>query len=365
MKKFAILCLIVLFNLSFLFGQSNRVKTYSESSPENENLLNRKKPRSNQTRETAKEDSPGDIIKIETDLVIVPVRISHKSGKIVSDLKKEEFKIFEDGIEQEIAFFSDEDQPFTVALVLDMSYSSAFKLSDIQEAAFAFINQLRQDDMVMIVSFDEEVRILCEPTNNRKVLRLAIEATKIASGSSVYAALETVLSTRLNSIAGRKAVVFLSDGVDTTSDATKAEKVLDTISETDVLVFPIQYDTYGDVQKSRRQNAPIFHDENDRPFVIEMPKIKGEREEDYKAANEFLNNISNNSGGRIYRVSNSTNLNQAFAFIANELRKFYSLGYYPTENTNIRDSYTLRVRVYRPNLIIRAKSSYLRKRARN
>ena len=103
--------------------------------------------------------------------------MAQRKGNAVVDLRKEDFKIFENGVEQEIAYFSDEDQPSTVALMLDMSYSSVFKLEEIQAAAWAFVSQLREDDRVMVISFAKKVQVLCEPTNNRKVLRLAIDVT--------------------------------------------------------------------------------------------------------------------------------------------------------------------------------------------
>jgi VWFA-related protein len=273
-------------------------------------------------------------------------------------VRKEEFKIFENGIEQEIAYFSNEEQPFTVALVLDMSYSSVFKLKDIQSAAFAFVNQLRQNDRVMVVSFDEKARVLCEPTNDRKVLRLAIEGSKIASGTSLYNALELVLNEKFNKIPGRKAVVLLSDGVDTSSKNITARDISRDVSGTDVLVYPIHYNTYDDVQKSRRKNAEIRYDDDDQPYVVDARPVKGERDEDYETAREFLKDIADQSGGRLYRVTSTTNLNNSFANIANELRKIYSLGYYPIETRKKGAKYAIKVRVYRPNLNVHARGGY-------
>ncbi len=181
---------IVLLFFNNVFGQSGRVPVYSESSPE--------KTDEKLDKQAVIEKTDGkldeDVIRIETDLVIIPAQISQRGGKPVTNLKKEEFKVFENGKEQDIAYFSNEQQPFTVALVLDMSYSSVFKLQEIQNAALTFVNQLRQNDKVMIVSFDEKVNVLCEPTDNRKVLKLAIEGAKIASGTSLYSAIDVVLS---------------------------------------------------------------------------------------------------------------------------------------------------------------------------
>jgi VWFA-related protein len=353
MRKFTPAVFIILLAFVVSPAQSGRTKTYSESSPQ-----------SNKTEtetEAPKKLEAGDddVIRIETDLVVIPVQISKGNGKPVSDIKKEEFKIFENGVEQEVAYFSSDDQPFTVALVLDMSYSSVFKLSEIQSAALAFIDQLRENDKVMVVSFDEKVNVLCEATNNRKALRLAIEGARIASGTSFYSALDLVLNEKFRRIEGRKAVVLFSDGVDTSSQKITSADILSKIGASDVLIYPIQYDTYDDVQKNRKENSQVFYDDNNRPYIVQTPKIKGEREEDYEKANEFLKEISDQTGGRVYSVSSTTNLNRAFQNIAEELRKIYSLGYYPSTTRKIGVRYAVNVRVYRPNLKIRAKDSYV------
>lgn len=360
MRNFAKIGFIVLILISPLFGQAGRVPVYSESSSDK----NIEKEGKQSPIEKTKENND-EVIRIETDLVIIPAQISQRSGKPVTDITKEEFKIFENGKVQEIAYFSNEEQPITVALVLDMSYSSVFKLQEIQNAALTFVNQLRENDKVMVVSFDEKARVLCEPTSNRKVLKLAIEGAKIASGTSLYSALDLVLNEKFNTVTGRKAIVLLSDGVDTSSPNLTANDVLMEIAETDVLVYPIQYNTWNDVQKSRKNSAQVFYDEDDRPYSVEMPRKKGEREEDYKAANGFLKEISNQTGGRVYRVSSNTNLNQAFANIADELRKVYILGYYPSEEKKVGVRYSIKVRVYRPNLFIRARNGYIRQPDRN
>lgn len=365
MKRLAVIGFILLFGFCLLPAQSRRVSVYSESSPLSDKIKTKISVQKDETIESTNEKKnkdENDVIRVDTDLVVIPTQISSRDGKWVAGLKKEEFKIFENGIEQEIAYFSAEEQPFTVALVLDMSYSSIFKLEEIQTAAFAFINQLREKDKVMVISFDEKARVLCEPTNNRKILRLAIEATKIQSGTSVYTALDLALNQKLNQISGRKAVVLLSDAVDTSSQNLAADDILKSVGDSDVLIYPIQYDTYNDVQKTRKETAQVFYDENDRPIVVETPKKKGEREEDYKIADNFLHELADMTGGRVDKVSSTTNLNQAFARIADELRKIYSLGFYPSDKNKVGVRYALKIRVYRPNLLVRARSNYFWKK---
>lgn len=352
---------LIFFSLTLsISAQSGRTKGYSESTARNEKrkIAAAPAPAAADTPKARTDPADLDVIKIETDLVTIPVRVTDKSGRAITNIKQEEFKIFENGVEKEIAYFSDVDEPFTVALMLDMSYSSVFKLADIQDAAKKFVAQLRPGDKVMVVSFAEKPIVLCEATNDRKVLDIAIEGARIASGTSLYTALDVVLNEKLKRVTGRKAIVLLSDGVDTSSKTRTAEEIEGYLSESDILLYPVRYNTYEDVQKTRRTTAPIQYDENDKPYMTDARPGKGERVEDYEAAKEFLKTAALYTGGRLHNVNSTTNLDQAFANIANELRKTYSLGYYPNSDRENGASVSIKVRVYRPDLSIRARESY-------
>ncbi len=352
------------------FGQSGRTKNYSESRATTARAKasapasiaasgNADRSTAGSTKTAGSAEQPElEVIKIDTDLVLVPFRVTDKGGRTITDIKQEEVKIFENGEERDIAYFSDIDQPFTVALVLDMSYSSVFKLKDIQDAAKKFVALLRPADRVMVISFAEKPIVLCEATGDRRVLNIAIEGARIASGTGLYHTLDMVLNQKLQQISGRKAVVLMSDGVDTSSKLETAASVGKDIVESDALIFPIRYDTFDDVQKNRRSTAPIQYDDDDRPYTVETKRVKGEREQDYAFAKEFLQTIAADTGGRMYNVSSTTNLDQAFANIANELRKIYSLGYYPSSERESGASFDIKVRVYRPDLNIRTKERF-------
>ena len=334
-------------------GQSGRVAGYSESKPKN--------ARTSNTSGTPADSIPKPeegVVRVETDLVTVPVRVSEKNGRAVTGINKNEFKVFENGVEQEIAYFSRDDQPFTVALALDMSYSSVFKLQEIQAAAKIFVGLLRPSDRVMVVAFAEKAEILCQPTNDRKILNLAIEGSSIASGTSLYDAFGLTIGEKLKTVPGRKAVIVLSDGVDTTSVKLKAADVEDQMTARGVIVYPIQFATFDDVRESRRKDAEVLYDDDDRPYLVESPLKKGQRESDYAEADEFFGTIASVSGGRVFRVSSRTNLDAAFSRIAEELRKIYSLGYYPPNERQPGAEYHIKIRVYRPNLTIRTRENY-------
>ncbi len=343
-------------------------------------------------------ETDSDVITVNTDMVSVPVKILDRSGRFVSGLTKENFQVLEDNQPQEIAYFSNEQQPFTVALVLDMSPSSTFKINEIQSAAMAFVNQLRPNDKVMVVAFNQDVMVLNPPTNDRDALQRAIRSTKIASGTSLYEAIDLVINQKLKKITGRKAIVLFTDGVDTTSMRATDWNNLSDALELDALVYPIEYDTFNDVQRMKNSPPVIapptsspnpsqnknpfpfpttttpFPSQNKNPFPfptttggsgnggiggIGTPSSQGTTAEDYRKADKYLNDMASRTGGRLYKADTTINLAQAFSNIAAELREYYSLGYYPAEKSKESKSHRIKVKVDKENLVVRARENYV------
>ena len=148
------------------------------------------------------------------------------------------------------------ETPFHVALVLDTSNSTTFKFDDIQDAAFAFIKQLRPDDQVMVVSFDSKVRFHCDFTNDYDALRQAIDETRTGGSTKLYEAVDKVVD-RLEQIEGRKAIVLFTDGVDTASRRANYQNTIDKVEESGALVYPIKYDTENDQQGGAPPQLPV------------------------------------------------------------------------------------------------------------
>jgi len=330
-----------------------------------------------------------DVITVDTNLVTVPVRVLDKQGRFVGGLGKEDFSVFEDNVRQEIAYFSNEQNPFTVALILDMSYSSVFKIDEIQQAALTFVTELRPNDKVMVLAFDQELHVLCEPTSDRRVINGAIVKTRISSGTSLYDAVGFVINKRFNKIEGRKAIVLFTDGVDTTSQADFYRDNLRDASELDALVYPIRYDTFADVQAIERGQKRLPDDQNTTtppigggsiptgnrnpfPFPLptgtistggssrpsRIPTGQGTTREEYALAAEYLDRMAMLTGGRVYEANSPENLSRAFSRIASELREFYSLGFYP-EGAEEGKTRKLKVKVAKPGVAVRSRDSYV------
>lgn len=403
MRKYAVLLCVALVCASVQLGFAQARRT-APASPANGKSNQRPVPKAtptpnpqNTATNTDDQSGPvdaqddGDVIHVDTQLVTIPVKVSDRKNRFFGGLKKEDFHVFEDDVEQEIAYFSNEEQPFTVALVLDMSYSTKFKIADIQAAAIAFIGQLRDQDQLMVISFDEEVHMLCEPTNDRQRLYRAIKSTKISTGTSLYDAVDMVMNERLKRIKGRKAIVLFTDGVDTTSRRAHDMSNLSDAMELDALIYPIRYDTFADVQAMNNGgtmtkvalpggvgSGTVTKDKGNPggvppqtsgslPFPLPDPAVqtgvgdsRGTSAEDYKKAEQYLNDLAIYTGGRIYLADSTANLNDAFTKIASELREFYSLGFYPKSDSTPGKKKRLKVRINdQTGLSVRARDSYV------
>lgn len=312
-----------------------------------------------------------EVIKVETNLVTIPVAVLDRDGRFVSGLGQDDFQIFEDGVQQKIEYFASVEQPFTVVLLLDVSNSTQFKIGEIQDAAITFVNQLRQNDHVMVISFDEKVRVLAQPTNNRRVLQDAIRQINFGGGTSLYEAVNYTIVQELRRIEGRKAIVLFTDGVDTTSRRATYESTLKDAEEIDAMVYPIRFDTTGFANgggnsggnyPQRRSGGSVWGQVLGAILTggnVQVGGGGGNSSGDYQRGLRYLEQLASVSGGRKFEAQTTTNLDAAFSGIAEELRRQYAIGYYPETEGQKGQRKQIKVRVDRTNAVVRAKNSYI------
>jgi Ca-activated chloride channel family protein len=292
-----------------------------------------------------------EIVRVETNLITIPVSVFDRNGLYIPNIRQSEFKIFEDGVEQEIAYFGTTDKPFTVALVLDVSPSTAYKIEEIQRAAIAFVDQLQPQDKVIVIEFDHGITVRTKPTNDRDMIYKAIKKADFGNGTSLYNAVDEAIRKQLAPIPGRKAVVLFTDGVDTTSRKNSYDSTVKYAEESDSMVFPIYYNTYFD---NRPRNTGGY------PDIFGGGIIAGVSPEDYALGRRYLEELSEVTGGRVFRPESTPGgLTKAFEGIAEELRRQYNIGFVPKEEGKRGQRRSIKVRVERPNLIIRARDSYI------
>ncbi len=333
---------------------------YSESRPFKPVLLTpgKRKKRDNkpivvETKSDNTETDGGEdeIISIDTSLVTIPVSVFDKNGIYVPHIGKKEFKIFEDGVEQQIAYFGKSDEPFTVAIVIDTSGSTQFKIEDIHWAAKLFVRQLEPRDTVIVIEFSEGVHVTAEATNDKEKIDRAIEKARFGGGTSLYRAVEFTLKKRMNKIKGRKAIVLFTDGVDTSSWRNGYESNLEDAEESDTLIYPVFYNTFlGSLSGGTVMGAP--------PMIMGGGGVRDAQAQTF--GKNFLEQLASYTGGRLFEAGRSrTLLYQAFEGIAEELRTQYSIGYSPINAGEKGERKGIKVRVYRPDLRVRARDSYI------
>ena len=314
----------------------------------------------------------GDVLRVDTSLVTVPVSVMDRYGKYIPNLRRQDFHIFDEGVEQKIAYFATVDQPFTVALVIDTSGSTHFKLEEIQDAAISFVNQLQPEDRVLVISFDDSIKVLSEATNDRNALTHAIRRTRTGGGTRLYDAVDMVIRKKLSALSGRKAVVLFTDGVDTTSRSASYSSTLREAQESDGAFYTVNYDTSHDLGNVGQGGIPTPGSTGIGIWIPGWPGGNGGKggglpggigngpaSGDYRRATEYLHELAETSGGRYYRGDTMQGISSAFAQVADELRRQYSLGYYPRQAGQPGQVRQIKVRVNQPDLVVKSRDSYV------
>ena len=299
-----------------------------------------------------------DVVKLESTLVSLPLLVSDRSGRYIPQLSANDFLLYEDGVQQKIASFGSEEVPFNVVLLLDVSPSVAGSIKDIQEAAIAFCRQLRDQDRVMVVSFDRNIHYLSDFTSDRRELEWAIRRASMGGGTSVYDAVYETVDRKLRNIEGRKALILFSDGDDTTSSRASYDDAVNLVSESDVLVYGLRYPGAGaggggrgGISWPRNQIPRII-----LPFPLPLPWPPPRRRGPFNltgsmpgangsatssavqswprrrggGGGDFMKDITAAGGGPVYDAENISDMSNVAHRIAEELRHVYVISYYPT-----------------------------------
>jgi VWFA-related protein len=281
---------------------------------------------------------PQDSIKVQVSLVNLFATVRDKHTKrIVSTLEQSNFKVMEDNTEQKISFFARESTlPITLGILLDTSASEQFMLPGIQDAATRFLGTvLRKNDLAMVMSFDSDVDLLADFTDDRDILNRAIHRARIntpgaqgplagdLAGTILYDGIYLACNEKLASEAGRKALVILTDAEDTGSkdslqDAIEAAQRTDTVVHVLLVGDPHNFSVNEGVAKK----------------------------------------LTEETGGRTIVVSSEKKLEEAFQQISEELRSQYTLGYYSTNGARDGAYRKVKVETNQKDLDVLARRGY-------
>ena len=282
-------------------------------------------------------------LNVQTTVVNVFATVRDKHNAIVSDLNQSDFKVYEDGVEQKVAYFTKEvDMPITLGVLMDTS-GSMYRIMDAeQDAAARFIREvMRKKDEAMVISFDTDVNLLADFTEDVRELDHAIHQAQVnvdasgiggtggtvpsqGGGTNLYDAVYLACHDQLASEAGRKAVILLTDAEDTGSKLSMEDAVA-AAQHADAVIHVILIQDYGAT-------------EGYGPGVAMR--------------------MTGDTGGRVINVRNEKDLEKAFDVIMEELRSQYVLGYYPANATRDGTFRKIKVEVARPDVKILARKGY-------
>jgi Ca-activated chloride channel homolog len=312
-------------------------------------------------------------LEVDVNLVNINAVVTNASGNYVLDLKKDNFKIYEDKVEQQITHFSPVDAPFDVGLLLDTSFSAVDKLPRIQDEAIRFVNLIDPDDEVMVISFDDEVHLETDFTRNKNAMERAIKMTRTGQSTQLYEAVYLALQEKLRKRRGRKAMVLFTDGVDTSSPTSSANETIELAKEADVVIYPIYFDTRRDVERHSGSSSPFptgrlpgtgpqLPIPGRVPIDTRSPRRQEEDEQqlnmEYERGRSYLHSLADVTGGTVYVADRMENLGDAFSKIAAELRSQYSLGYVSTNQKKDGKYRKVTVKIDVPGCIVKAKKGY-------
>lgn len=287
----------------------------------------------------------GDAIVLKSALVNLNVSVTNRSGASFGNLKKEDFRVAENGEAQKVEFFAPTTAPFNLVLLLDLSGSIQDKLEVIKAAAVRFLDVIEPQDRVAVVTFTDQVRVVSPLTANRNELKERILAIRRPQGGTAFyeALWFSLVETLRNSRGQRNAIVVMTDGVDSSLDRynpaptrVSFNQLARRLEESDTLVFPIYLDT---------EYEEVFERGNSTS-------------EAYAIGRDQLDRIAEVSGARLFKAEKASDLAGVYKQVAASIRTMYSVGYYPTNLEKDGTYRRVRVTVNKPDAAVRTRKGY-------
>lgn len=349
-----------------------------------------------------------DAVRLDATLVQVPAVILDRKGKFVTDLTREEFALFDEGKRQEISLFTAIKQNFNAVLVLDTSNSAEDRLKVIQNTALSFARQVTANDPMMVVSFDNEIRQLTDFTTDQAEIEQAIKSTESGFGKLLHEAIARGLE-QLRDKEGRRALIIFSDGIDLGSVGVTADSNIRLAEEIGAVIYAVKFDTRWFIEAEARRNKaeskqstlpfeidgriplpPDFGGTDPDakkektgprieigppppPLITVTDAVTGRTESNrkvvvdpitthldkmYGEADNYLNTLTQRTGGAVFSAANLDNTLAAFALIADELRNQYMIGFYPSSERRDGKFRKIKLEVKRKDIQVRARQGY-------
>jgi Ca-activated chloride channel family protein len=292
------------------------------------------------------EVNPGDVISVDTTEVMLPVSVRDANGRFASNLARQDFRVFEDSLEQPLSDLALRQVPVDVVLMVDASSSVASNLEDFRRAADGFAARLAKDDRLSLIKFDDRIQLLQDWTQSRFQLRRALGRIEPGMFTRFNDALMLAAKQQFGSSKSRRAVIVLSDGIDS-GRGSSLESAFRALLEAQVVVYVVSNTEIARATKLAELDSLLNGSESAVRFnQLRIDDLReGLRVLDQ--SEQRLAQLTSASGGRLFKPQSFQALEATYAEVAEELRHQYALYYTPLNKT--RDGGFRRVRVETTN----------------
>src|SRR6267142_2413170 len=305
---------------------------------------------------------PEDVVRTETSLVQLNVGVVDPQGRAITSLGRNEFNVYEDGVKQPVVHFEPTNAPFSLVMLIDMSGSTINFRPQLKQAAWRFLDALAPEDRVAVIQFNAKVKNLAGFSTDRKKTGYAIQIAEGAGNTNLYEALSYALKALDKEGKRRKAIVVLTDGLDT--DLRNSDRSIVARAQTDEqAVSMIDAKASGALNAvlaaADRQGVTIFPlalpSGDPKRLPLPDPIITGI----YSAARTRLQSLAERTGGRLNEIQRLDQMARLYAEVAADLRSLYTVAYQP-RGARGRDGkwQEIRVEVAHPELIARTRPGY-------
>lgn len=304
-----------------------------------------------------------DVIKVESAIVRLNVGVADRRGRPVTNLNRENFTLYEDGVKQEITSFEPTVAPFSVVVLLDMSGSTLGFREVIRQSAARFIDALAPEDRVAVVEFYDKVNLLNDFTNNRKSIFNSINSANGRGKTQLYKALDFSLGKLSKEGKRRKAIIVLTDGVDTGA-RDDDRNLLGRVKENEVggAIKPETSDALNRILgKSDAQGVTIYPlalPTGDPSKLAEPTPIQRAM---YGASRARLELLASRTGGTFNAINHLEDMGRLYASVAADLRALYTVEYAPLDTKRNGQWRSIKIEVNDPELISRTRPGYYAK----
>lgn len=304
-------------------------------------------PTLKQQKEKEQEVTPGDVISVNTTEVMIPVTVRDSSGRLVNELKREDFRVFENEAQQPLSDLALRQVPVDVVLMVDASSSVATNIDDFRRAAEGFADRLASDDRISLIKFDDRVELLQDWTKSRFQLQRALKRIEPGMFTRFNDALLLAAREQFGTTKSRRAVIVLTDGIDSGRGTATLEAALQELLKAQVNVYVVSNTEIS--RTAKRSELDALMGNTDATVRFNQIRI-GDLREGLRVldlSEQMLAQLTAATGGRLYKPQSFAGLEATYAEVAEELRHQYALYYTPLNK--VRDGGFRRWRVEMTN----------------